>query len=306
MPATEQEHIFRYGQIRAYILGSGLLIMAGGGFFFILGLFRESLGFSPAKLFGGLGLFFLALTPIFNTQFRINRNGIGRIRGKREVFIPWSELDVVRFRGSDVLILRSANSKIKVDKQVDEYLLLYAVIRKFAPPHVWEQLSFPVRARGQLIGPFLLWIFCGGSFAVMKFLTNYSPPQNPADRVIVFIATYWVVPLVLLGIWLATNLCEFTASQIRVGLWAKRKTYAVAEIAEMYLGSVDIGKKMEEEYPLYWGVKPYGVFEDLTIRFRDGSELSISNREFSINVEVLFEFLSQHYHGAKTQAQESV
>ena len=222
------------------------------------------------------------------------------------MFIPWLELDAVRFRGSQKLVLRSAKSKITVDKQVDEYLLLYAVIRKFAPPHVWVQLSFPVRARGQLIAPILLWAFSVGFYVFMKFMANYSPPQDPVDRAIVFIATYFGVPFVLLGIWIATNLCEFTASHIRVGNWPKRKTYAAAEIAEMKLGSVDIGEKIEEEYPLYLGVKLYGMYEDFEIRFQDGSQLSISNREFSINVEALFEFLSQHYPGVKTQAQESV
>ncbi|MCZ6491932.1 MAG: hypothetical protein O7A06_15560, partial [Acidobacteria bacterium] len=228
---AETERVFGYGSLRAF-MNLAAMICFGGGVVLAF-LLREEIRGS-AIAFGAcaaVSLFCWWGAYLMGAEVSVSETSMAWSRGRREVVIPWLRITEIRSTMSRLLI-RSEESKIVVDKQLDDYASCYELVRKYAPPYAWETLSLPLRCRASLLLPGILCTVGSAWIAFMWWMVDYSPPADSIDLAIVIFMTSLGGCPVPIGLYVATFRCEFDFHEIRVGTLFRRKTYEVANLVD--------------------------------------------------------------------------
>ena len=260
-------------------------------------LLREEI--SDAAIALGLcaaaGLFSLWGAYLMGAEVRVARTSIAWSRGRREVCIPWSQVTEVRHTSGDQLVIRSPDSKIGVDKQLDDYQSFSELVRKYAPPFAWKTLSLPLRCRARLLLPGILCISGLAWVAFMWWACDYSPPTTSTDLAIVIVMTGLGALPIPVGVYLATFRCEFDLHRIRAGALLRKKTYEVANLVDMRLTTVQTTAAVQR-HPAT--IVPTLTAQQIEFRFKDGAELKLPPYKISLDPEALYQLLRQYYGGA--------
>lgn len=291
---SANDRVFGHRGLQTFMVLAALICFAGA---IILALL---LGDDPSEAGTAFGIFAAASlfccwgAYLMSAEVRVGENRISWTRGRRQIVIPWSRVTEVRSTMGDELLIRSEQAKIGVDKQLDDYGSFYELIRKYAPPYAWEAHGLPLRCRARLAAPILLCVSGLAWVAAIWWLASYSPPADSTGRAIVIVATSLGGVLIPPGLYLATFRCEFMLTEFRVGYLFRRKTYQVADLADMKLTTVDTAEAARD---LPGTVMPPLQVQQIEFRFKDGSELKISTQNISVAPEALYQLLRQYYIG---------
>ena len=291
--AADRERVFGYGSLRAFMIMAAVICFAGA---VVLALLLRDQSPDFAIAFGACaaaGLFCLWGAYLMGVEVSVSETGIAWSRGGREVVIRWGQVTEV-WSAMDKLLIRSEETKIGVDKQLNDYASFYELVWKYAPPYAWKTLSLPLRCRAGLLVPSILCSSGLAWVAFMWWMADYSPPTTTTDRAIVIVATSLGALLFCFGLYLATFRCEFTFHQIRVGPLFRRKTYEVANLVDMKLTTVRSSEAIQHYRR---GVTPPLTSQQIEFRFSDGTELKLPAFKISIDPEALYHLLRQHYVG---------
>ena len=169
---AETERVFGYGSLRGFMVLAAMICFGGG--VVLAFLLREEIRQS-AIAFGACAaaaLFCWWGAYLMGAQVSVTETYLAWTRGRREVVIPWVRITEIRSTLSRLLI-RSEESKIVVDKQLDDYASCYELVRKHAPPYAWETLSLPLRRRASLLLPGILCTVGSAWIAFMWWIVDY-------------------------------------------------------------------------------------------------------------------------------------
>ena len=289
--AADKERVFGYGSLRAFMNLAAMICLGSG--VVLAFLLREEIRAS-AIAFGAcaaVSLFCWWGAYLMGAEVSVSETYMAWSRGRREVVIPWLRITEIRSTMSRLLI-RSEESKIVVDKQLDDYASCYELVRKYAPPYAWETLSLPLRRRASLLVPGILCTVGSVWVAFMLWIVDYSPPADNIDLAIVIFMTSLGGCPVPSGLYMATFRCEFDFHEIRVGTLFRRKTYEVANLVEMRLTTVETSEVVQR-HP--GAIVPPLTAQQIEFRFRDGTELQLAAPKISVDPEALYHLLRQYY-----------
>ncbi len=288
---AETERVFGYGSLRGFMVLAAMICFGGG--VVLAFLLREEIRAS-AIAFGACAaaaLFCWWGAYLMGAEVSVSETYMAWSRGRREVVIPWVRITEIRSTMSRLLI-RSEESRIVVDKQLDDYASCYELVRKYAPPYAWETLSLPLRCRASLLLPGILCAVGSAWIAFMLWIVDYSPPADNIDLAIVIFMTSLGGCPVPIGLYVATFRCEFDFHEIRAGTLFRRKTYAVANLVDMKLSTVETSEVVQR-HP--GAIVPPLTAEQIEFRFKDGAELQLAAPKISVDPEALYHLLRQYY-----------
>jgi hypothetical protein len=289
---AETEAVFRYSSLRAFLIVSAVICVVGG---VVLAFLLDPDDYPIVLgLCAGAALFCAWGAYLVGAEVEVTKIAIGWKRGRRSISIPWSQLEHVEQR-SERLILRSQDSKITVDKQLDDYTQFCELVRKYASPSVWKTVDFPLRCRARLGLPGFIVVLGLAWAAFIGWLADYSPPSDDVDLAIVLGAAGFGACLALFGLYLATFRCEFDLQQIRAGGLFLRKTYNVADLVEMKLAT----EYMDESPAATVEVTAPIAVHLILFRFKDGRELKLRTQRISVDPEALYHLLAHYYPGVR-------
>ena len=289
--AADKERVFGYGSLRGFMVLAAMICFGGG--VVLAFLLREEIRQS-AIAFGACAaaaLFCWWGAYLMGAEVSVSETYMAWSRGRREVVIPWVRITEIRSTMSRLLI-RSEELRIVVDKQLDDYASCYELVRKYAPPYGWETLSLPLRCRAAVLVPGILCTVGSVWIAFMWWIVDYSPPADTIDLAIVIFMTSLGGCPVPIGLYLATFRCEFDFHQIRVGTLFRRKTYEVANLADMRLTTVETSEVVQR-HP--GAIVPPLTAQQIEFRLKDGTELQLAAPKISVDPEALYHLLRQYY-----------
>ena len=291
--ADSNQGTFNYRSLRAFMILAACICFGGG--LALMFLLRERSP-DPLLAFGlpaAAGLFCLWGAYLMEAEVCIRGNGISWTRGARAVVIPWSQVTEIRST-ADKLIIRSAESKIVVDKQLGDYESFHRLFRRYAPRFAWKTLSLPLRCRASFVIPSFL---CGAGIAWIAFMwwvVDYGPPKDTVDLVIVvFFFGLGGIPLPI-GLYLATFRYRFDLSEIEVVSLLRRKVYDVGNLVDLRLSSASMREVVRGQPGVM--MAPL-TDQEFAFRFRDGSTWKLSARRMAVDPEALYHLLRRSYIG---------
>ena len=288
---AETEQVFGYGSLRAFMNLSAMICLGSGvilAFLLREGIRESAIAFgacAAAALFCWWGAY------LMGAQVSVGETYIAWTRGRREVIIPWVRITEIRSTMSRLLI-RSEESKIVVDKQLDDYASFYELVRKHAPPYAWDTLSLPLRCRASLLVPGILCTAGSAWLAFKWWIVDYSPPKDNIDLAIVIFMTILGGCPVPIGLYMATFRCEFDFHQIRAGYLLSRKVHQVTNLVDMRLTTAQTSEVVQHQPGV---ITPPLTAQQIEFRFRHGGEFKLSAFKISVDPEALYHLLRRHY-----------